>query len=41
MINVTWINDDNFKLDWTKDRTLDGQTREVTQQIYAIVMGWA
>lgn len=41
MIEITWLNDSNFKLDYSKDKALYGQNREITQQLYAFAMGWA
>lgn len=41
MIEIYFINDDNFKLDFTKDRALEAQKREILQQIYAFLIGWA
>lgn len=41
MIEIIWLNERNFKLDFTKDKTIEGQNIEITQQLYALVMGWA
>lgn len=41
MIEISWLNDSNFKLDWSKDKSIYDQNKEITQQLYAFVMGWA
>jgi hypothetical protein len=41
MIEISWLNDGNFKLDFQKDKSLAGQNKEITQQLYAFCMGWS
>lgn len=41
MIDLIWDSDTNFRIDWTNDPDLKNCNAEITQQLYALVMGWA